>query len=41
MIWLIIRERIKYKEKLSNNMITGLPEWENEQEYVLRKVINT
>lgn len=29
------------RQKLSNNMITGLPEWENEQEYVLRKVINT
>ncbi len=28
------------RQKLSNTMITGLPEWENEQEYILRKVIN-
>ena len=28
------------RQRIRNEMITGLPEWENEQEYVLRKVVN-
>ena len=28
------------RQKISNNNITGLHEWENEQEYIFRKVVN-
>jgi hypothetical protein len=29
------------KQRINNDTITGLPEWENEQEYVFRKVVNS
>ena len=29
------------RQRISNDNITGLPEWENEQEYIFRKVINS
>jgi len=29
------------RQRISNETITGLPEWENEQEYIFRKVINS
>tara|TARA_Y100000992_G_C21244665_1_gene482628 strand:- start:194 stop:544 length:351 start_codon:yes stop_codon:yes gene_type:complete len=29
------------KQRINNDTITGLPEWENEQEYVFRKVENS
>ena len=29
------------RQRISNDTITGLPEWENEQEYIFRKVINS